>query len=576
MPHHLPTETHLYPPVPPPLYHHLAFEDLPATSDLRIPNRWLAFTPEVQAWIRDVKSKWPLKPAVWADALPPDYPDSEFLLHLFSHGLAILPPDDRPPPYDLPNYGSTREHEAQISVQMRADFSRGRILSPPPPLASAYVHPLGAIPKPPGTTVRIIHNLSAPLHYSVNDNVTYKPCKWASLDDAFALMTEGCFLARVDIEEYYRHIPVDPADWDLTAFRWLFPGEELPTELWEPFLPFGLRQAPEVAHRVTTAILAIMRYRGYSGIVGVMDDFLVVADTEAECRRTWLALIALLEHLGFPVNKKPHKTVPPATCQIFLGVELDSTSMEARLGADKLQRTLALLTAFHHRRRATRRDIESLSGLLTWVCRVVYGGRTFLRRVLDLQHSVASRHHRLRLTRAFQADITWWLANLHAFNGKAVILPARFTEPREFQTDAELNCGVGVYFAADAYCGLTRAELEREFSDVPPPGCHISVYETYAVLVAVRRFPALARGRHLCVRSDNSQTVAAVNKGSTGAGISGADTMRVLRALFSESCRLGFRLTARHIPGVVNSLADALSRQDWPRFHALNAAAAGA
>ena len=45
--------------------------------------------------------------------------------------------------------------------------------------------------------------------------------------------------------------------------------------------------------------------------------------------------------------------------------------------------------------------------------------------------------------------------------------------------------------------------------------------------------------------------------------------MRTLRKLFSASVSLNFRLTARHVRGVDNGLADALSRQDWPRFRSM-------
>lgn len=52
-------------------------------------------------------------------------------------------------------------------------------------------------------------------------------------------------------------------------------------------------------------------------------------------------------------------------------------------------------------------------------------------------------------------------------------------------------------------------------------------------------------------------------------GPSRAAMMAILRKLFSASVALNCRITAQHIPGVENGLADALSRQDWARFHQL-------
>lgn len=178
--------------------------------------------------------------------------------------------------------------------------------------------------------------------------------------------------------------------------------------------------------------------------------------------------------------------------------------------------------------------------------------------------------HHLKLSLAFRRDVQWWVSNLATFNGQAVILPAQAVPAREFQTDAEGSGAVGV-FIFGGYVGLPHSRLRQLLPhDTPPPGLHISVYETFAVLVAVRLFPEAVRNQHLRLRSDNTSTVAAVNKMTCAAkGPSRAHMMTILRRLFSASVHLNFRLTALHIPGVNNGLTDALSRQDWPRFHTL-------
>lgn len=354
------------------------------------------------------------------------------------------------------------------------------------------------------------------------------------------------------------------------AFRWHFEGEAGPTTLWDPYLQFGQRNAPEVAHRFTLAVLEMMRCRGYHSLVGIMDDFLVVAPTREACEEAFRALLRLLRQLGFTVNMKPGKTVGPAQQQKFVGVLIDSVLMEARLDPEKLQQTRAKLAAFQHKQSATTKEVQSLAGLLNWVCKVVYGGRTFLRRILDTIAGGGPSHHHVRLGQAFHRDIKWWLHSLATFNGKALILPAQRTAPREFQTDAEGSGAVGV-FLWGGYVGLTHRQLQRLLpQDTPPPGLHISVYETFAVLVAVRLFPDAVRNQNLCLRSDNTTTVAAVNKMTcTASEASKAHIMSILRKLFSASVRLNFRLTALHVRGVDNGLADALSRQDWPRFRSM-------
>lgn len=540
-----------------------------ATSFTRCPNRWHSSPPALRAVIEAQIAKRPLCADVWDRLLPPGYHDREFILYVLRHGLPVLPPEATLAPAVCPNYSSSKEHSALVNKQLVAELAAGQLLRQPPGQTATHIHALGAIPKS-ADEVRIIHDLSRPLGQSINDQITYKQYTWASIDDALALVTPGCYMARVDVRNYYRHIPIDPADWSKLAFCWQFEGEAEPTTLWDPYLQFGQRNGPEVAHRFTSAVLAIMRARGHATLVGIMDDFLLVAPTRAACNTMYEALLSLLHELGFTVNMKPGKTEPPAQQQKFVGVLIDSVAMEARLDAEKLQQLRITLASFRHRKAAPRREVQSLAGLLNWVCKVVYGGRTFLRRILDAMGSGTAPSQRLRLGGGFQRDVAWWLTSLTLFNGKALILPALRTRPREFQTDAEGSGAVGV-FLFGGYVGLTHQALKQLLpKETPPPGLHISVYETFAVLVAVRLFPEAVRNQHLCLRSDNTTTVAAVNKMTCTAGEpSKTHIMRTLRRLFTASVQLNFRLTAQHVRGVDNGLADALSRQDWGRFRGL-------
>ncbi len=547
-----------------------------ATSATRCPGRWegLRLPPGVRAAVQAHIARRPLRPEAWARLLPAGYHDTEFLLYVLEHGLPIVPPGTVIPPGRCKNYASTREYAQLVEQQLHAELADHQLLRQPTGGQAAHIHALAAIPKspPPVEEVRVIHDLSRPAGQAVNDYITYKHYTWASLDDALRMVTPNCFMARVDIRQYYRHIPIDPADWPLTAFEWHFQGEAGPTVLWDPYLQFGQRNAPEVAHRFTMAILATMQSQGHSNIVGIVDDFLVVAPTEEACRATWLALIDTLQQLGFCVNMKPGKTDPPSQLVKFVGVHIDSRLMQVRLCPDKLRLIQGKLDRFNAMRSARRQELQSLAGLLNWACKVVYGGRTFMRRLIDIASTPVEQHRHVKLSSDARADITWWRQNLPKFNGHAVILPAKATTPLEFQTDAESTGAVGV-FIMGGYAGLTRHQLEADCAAsgayLPPAGLHICVYETFAVLVAVRLFPEAFRNGHFCVRSDNTQTVAAIRKGTCNAPLSKQHMMRILRELFQHSVQLNFRLTATHIPGFQNAMADALSRQQWSRFASL-------
>ena len=110
-----------------------------------------------------------------------------------------------------------------------------------------------------------------------------------------------------------------------------------------------------------------------------------------------------------------HKTEGPATVVTFLGILIDTGRGELRLPHDKLQRLKGRLDEWGDRNGCTRKELESLIGLLNHACKVVRLGRSFLRRMIDLLHAV----HRppfskvpIRLSQGFRADLAWWRAFL--------------------------------------------------------------------------------------------------------------------------------------------------------------------
>ena len=71
------------------------------------------------------------------------------------------------------------------------------LVSDPPDIIS----PIGVIEKTDGG-VRLIYDCSVPKGKSVNDNSTEDwHQKFARVDDAAALVTEGCFMAKIDLQD---------------------------------------------------------------------------------------------------------------------------------------------------------------------------------------------------------------------------------------------------------------------------------------------------------------------------------------------------------------------------------------
>ena len=224
------------------------------------------------------------------------------------------------------------------------------------------------------------------------------------------------------------------------------------------------------------------------------------------------------------------------TSLTFLGVLLDTLSQTMSLPEVKLVALQAVSEGFLHRHRATKRQLQSLAGRLNWACRVVYGGRTFLCRILDAMNSMQSPSAKYKLTGDFYADLTWWIKFLSVFNGRHLFLDSK--PVLDVQTDACYDAA-GAYFAGDwsyFHFGSESPVLSA---------LHINHKETLAVVLAAERWAPQWVNRHVIIHSDSQAAVAIINKGSTCNSL----IMGYLRRLFWLSAIFNFRITARYIKG---------------------------
>ena len=139
-----------------------------------------------------------------------------------------------------------------------------------------------------------------------------------------------------------------------------------------------------------------------------------------------------------------------------------------------------MVQSFLSRQRANKRQLQQLAGNLNWACRVVYGGRTFLRRIINHVNNLLSPGAKLLLTAEFTADIHWWNQFLETFNGKCQFfnkLPVA-----DVHTDA-CSLGVGAVFRGD----WVYAYLPVDFPTISV--LHINDKELFSIYLAALRGP---------------------------------------------------------------------------------------
>jgi hypothetical protein len=451
----------------------------------------------------------------------------------------------------------SRRARKAVRVDLVARLEARTVVGPfvIPPSDGFHSSRIHVVPKD-GTGSRIVHDLSFPPGRSVNDGIDPADfvCAFESVDEAIALLQEvgvGALMLKRDWQSAYKQICVAPADWELCGFV-VDGGFYMDTRL-----PFGARSSPAIFCRYSGQFQWVLRNQfGVRWTCHYADDHLLVAQESGGQSATSVAhrFDAAASELG--VTIKPEKRLGPATTMMYLGIELDSVAMQARLSDERLQRTLVAVRRMAVRERASVREVQSLLGVLNFVCRVVPAGRSFLSRMIAaLRSAVARRLPMVVLESAFKLDLRWWMRFLAVFNGVSLFLEVGWTDAEVFrvQCDASGSVGGGAVFGRE-WIFVRWTDVER--------GWNIAVLELVILVVACATWGRDWARRRIMFQSDNTAVCAAV----TGRRVRHLRLMSWVRELHFVEARYGFSVRVVHIPGKENTLADLISRGRIDRF----------
>lgn len=471
-------------------------------------------------------------------------PDSDFLLNGIRHGFDIVDNDLKLVHAEAKNHPSAipgNVNDESVKQQILNEISEGNyvVTNEKPCLIS----PLGAVSKSDGG-IRLIHDCSRPGGTALNDYVSsFQSQKFQTIDDATDLVHKGYYMAKVDLKSAYRSVSINSDSQRYTGLQFSLNGRNI--YMYDSKLPFGSRLAPGIFHRLTQAVKRMMVKRGFTAVVVYLDDFFVCESTADECAAAMATLVKLLRSLGFRINW--NKVVDPTQRLTFLGIEIDTMAMCKRLPCDKMLALKETLLIFSHRKRATKKQLQSLAGSLSWAAGVVFGGRVFLRRIINAISSLTAASHKCIISLGVRLDIDWWNNCMNSFNGSSLILDDM--PVTSVCTDA-CNVAAGGHFCGDWF----YSSWEADWPDMQD--AHINVKELASVILAANRWAPLWSNKRIIILSDNSTTVSCLNRGTS----SNCQLMKYLRYMFWLSVIYNFRLTACHVPGVDNVLADRISR----------------
>ena len=466
-----------------------------------------------------------------------------------------------------PSANTFYEHvQADIDKSLALGIKVGPFSQPPFP--NFVGSPMGAFLRKRANKIRTIHDLSWRPGSAINDFISKDDFRitYLTLDEVISSIVDRgrhTQLAKLDLEAAFHHIPVRPQDFELlgSTFHRFNPitNTYIKEYYFDRVLQFGARSSPKLFTDFAKAANLIMHHNGTTYSEQYLDDYVTMGDAgTAECLDNLNIMIRTCKDLGFSLN--PSKICQPSTTMEYLGIVLDTDLLQARISSDRLEEVLTELLEWRKRKTATKRQILSLIGKLTFVSRVVRPGRTFVRRMISLASKVPHLHHRISLTPEFHLDVQWWLQYLPQWNGVSLFPSNHWVSNIDLHlfTDSSDLAAAGYFNGAWFIVPFAYEFLELK-------SMSINWRELFAIVVAADTFGKHWTGKRIMFHCDNMCIVEVIKSGTCRS----AQIMDLIRKLFFICAKHDFEVSMCYVNTKDNDIADSLSRLQLDRFKRL-------
>ncbi|PNW87911.1 hypothetical protein CHLRE_01g006766v5 [Chlamydomonas reinhardtii] len=392
------------------------------------------------------------------------------------------------------------------------------------------------------------------------------PCPLPTLSTILQDLPRGGALGKRDVASAFHHIILDPSARRYMAFRHPVTNA---IQRWV-VLPFGASQSPAIWVELATAACAIFQAecdcRGLNIKIHVYaDDFMLLGATHADITAAFEVMDTLGAELGLEWKASKDVGRDQHLQQLdFLGMCFDTVRMEMRISPEKRARYASAaqdLLAAAGVGPVSTTDLLSVTGKLAFIAQACRWGPSFLQGLYDSVPPPSHRpSRRTTITTEGIDDLRFWCDLLDSSTSpwdgvRRCVVADLDVVLGEYQGPG----GAVVYTDASAAgFGAVWEQAELQGGWQPDErGVHIAWLELKAIVRALQSWAPRLAGRRVLVRCDNTQAVAALNRGSTRV----RDGRGLMRQVAALALQHDFQLRALHIAGVDNGRADRLSRQ---------------
>ena len=500
-----------------------------------------------------------------------DSHETEFLVNGFKNGFSIGYCGDEKVKITAPNL-KFREVGDPITLwnKVMKEVKEGRYAGPfdKIPFDHYIQSPISLVPKDGGKDTRLIFHLSYPRggSTSVNANTPAELCsvQYPDFNEAIQMcIKEGrnCKIAKSDMKSAFRNLGIRKDHWKFLIMKATSPLDGKTYYFVDKCLPFGASISCSHFQRFSNAVKHIVQWKTKKNLVNYLDDFLFAALLKLSCNRQVNEFLNVCQQICFPVSLE--KTFWASDRLTFLGLLIDTINQCVCIPVDKVTKAVNLINSIllKKSRKVTLNQLQKVCGFLNFLGRCVIPGRAFTRRLyVYTANDKLKSHHHIRVSSEMREDLIMWLTFLRH--------PSVFCRPfLDFSTtlvadeidmfsDASGKIGMG------AICGehWMSQDWPKEFLEKCKPS--IEYLELYAVTAAVLTWIHSFKNRRIILFCDNRSVVDMINLTTTSC----KNCMVLIRILVLKGLTDNIRIFARHVPGVLNGLADSLSRNKFAEF----------
>lgn len=315
---------------------------------------------------------------------------------------------------------------------------------------------------------------------------------------------KGTWLSKADISDAFKLLPIKPSLWQWHGFKWR------ECYYFASKLTFGSKSSPWLCNTFASALNWVFSSQmGCGKVINYLDYFLLL-ESPALPPKDLAALTELFMDLNAPLAA--HKIAGPSTVITFLGITLDTVLMIASLPQDKLVRIWGIINSLVRSPVCSKKDLQSLLGMLNFAMRIIPQGRSFVSRLLALLPLYQDADSAVQLQADAQADLLMWDQFLCEWNGISMFIhPPTTFSPRVF-SDAAASVGFSAVFG----CQWLAGPWPPEASDISWFAQTSALFETYPIVAAAITWGPSWSGHTVVFFTDNAATAEIINKDRSG------------------------------------------------------------